>query len=76
MEPEEFDRQFLGWLDKESAKPSHFDKCRTSLKDLVQQPRTRITMNLEGRRGSSRSIRNTSIRESLEFMAERFGEGK
>jgi cellulose synthase operon protein C len=42
MEPEEFDRQFLGWLDKDVGKTvGHFDKWRTSLKDLVQQAKNK-----------------------------------
>ena len=42
MEPEEFDRQFFVWLDKDVGKTvGHFDKWRTSLKDLVQQAKNK-----------------------------------
>ncbi len=38
MEPEEFDKQFLDWLDKDVGKTvANFDKWRTSLKGLVEQ---------------------------------------
>src|ERR1019366_6461442 len=38
MAPEEFDKQFLDWLDKDVGKTvANFDKWRTSIKDLVEQ---------------------------------------
>src|SRR5712675_582823 len=42
MEPEEFDKQFLGWLDKDVGKTvANFDKWRISLKDLAQQAKNK-----------------------------------
>jgi len=42
MEPEEFDKQFLDWLDKDIGKTvANFDKWRTSLKDLAQQAKNK-----------------------------------
>jgi len=42
MEPEEFDKQFLEWLDKDVGKTvANFDKWRTSLKDLAQQAKNK-----------------------------------
>ena len=42
MEPEEFDKQFLDWLDKDVGKTvANFDKWRTSLKDLAQQAKNK-----------------------------------
>ena len=42
MEPEEFDKQFLAWLDKDVGKTvANFDKWRTSIKDLTQQARNK-----------------------------------
>jgi len=42
MEPEGIRKQFLGWLDKDVGKTvGHFDKWRTSLKDLVQQAKNK-----------------------------------
>jgi len=38
MTPEEFDKQFLDWLDKDVGKTvANFDEWRTKLKDLAQQ---------------------------------------
>ena len=40
MAPEEFDKQFLEWLDKDVGKTvANFDKWRTGIKDLVEQAR-------------------------------------
>jgi tetratricopeptide (TPR) repeat protein len=42
MEPEEFDKQFLDWLDKDVGKTvANFDKWRTGVKDLVQQAKNK-----------------------------------
>jgi tetratricopeptide (TPR) repeat protein len=42
LEPEEFDKQFLDWLDKDVGKTvGNFDKWRTSLKDLVEQTKNK-----------------------------------
>jgi tetratricopeptide (TPR) repeat protein len=42
MEPEEFDKQFLDWLDKDVGKTvANFDKWRASLKDLAQQAKNK-----------------------------------
>jgi tetratricopeptide (TPR) repeat protein len=42
MEPEEFDKQFLDWLDKDVGKTvANFDKWRASLKDLVEQTKNK-----------------------------------
>jgi tetratricopeptide (TPR) repeat protein len=42
MEPEEFDKQFLEWLDKDVGKTvANFDQWRTSLKDLAQQAKNK-----------------------------------
>ena len=42
MEPEEFDKQFFEWLDKDVGKTvGNFDKWRTSLKDLAQQAKNK-----------------------------------
>jgi cellulose synthase operon protein C len=42
MEPEEFDKRFLDWLDKDVGKTvANFDKWRTSLKDLAQQAKNK-----------------------------------
>jgi cellulose synthase operon protein C len=42
MEPEEFDKQFLEWLDKDVGKTvANFDKWRTSIKDLTQLARNK-----------------------------------
>jgi len=42
MEPEEFDKQFLEWLDKDVGKTvANFDKWRTGLKDLAQQAKNK-----------------------------------
>jgi tetratricopeptide (TPR) repeat protein len=42
MEPEEFDKQFLEWLDKDVGKTvANFDKWRTGVKDLVQQAKNK-----------------------------------
>jgi tetratricopeptide (TPR) repeat protein len=42
MEPEEFDKQFIEWLDKDVGKTvANFDKWRTSLKDLAQQAKNK-----------------------------------
>jgi tetratricopeptide (TPR) repeat protein len=42
MEPEEFDKQFLDWLDKDVGKTvANFDIWRTSLKDLAQQAKNK-----------------------------------
>ncbi len=42
LEPEEFDKQFLDWLDKDVGKTvANFDKWRTSLKDLVEQAKNK-----------------------------------
>ena len=42
MEPEEFDKQFLEWLDKDVGKTvANFDKWRTSIKDLTQQAKNK-----------------------------------
>jgi tetratricopeptide (TPR) repeat protein len=42
VEPEEFDKQFLDWLDKDVGKTvANFDKWRTSLKDLAQQAKNK-----------------------------------
>jgi len=42
MEPEEFDKQFLEWLDKDVGKTvANFDKWRTSVKDLAQQAKNK-----------------------------------
>jgi tetratricopeptide (TPR) repeat protein len=42
MAPEEFDKQFLEWLDKDVGKTvANFDNWRTSLKDLVQQAKNK-----------------------------------
>jgi tetratricopeptide (TPR) repeat protein len=42
LEPEEFDKQFLEWLDKDVGKTvANFDKWRTSLKDLAQQAKNK-----------------------------------
>jgi tetratricopeptide (TPR) repeat protein len=42
MEPEEFDKQFLEWLDKDVGKTvANFDKWRASVKDLAQQAKNK-----------------------------------
>jgi tetratricopeptide (TPR) repeat protein len=42
IEPEEFDKQFLEWLNKDVGKTvANFDKWRTSLKDLAQQAKNK-----------------------------------
>ncbi len=42
MDPEEFDKQFLEWLDKDVGKTvANFDKWRTSVKDLAQQAKNK-----------------------------------
>jgi len=42
MEPEEFDKEFLEWLDKDVGKTvANFDKWRTSVKDLAQQAKNK-----------------------------------
>src|SRR5258708_17201197 len=42
MEPEEFDKQLLVWLDKDVGKTvANFDKWRTGVKDLVQQAKNK-----------------------------------
>ena len=42
MAPEEFDKQFLEWLDKDVGKTvANFDKWRTSMKDLAQQAKNK-----------------------------------
>jgi tetratricopeptide (TPR) repeat protein len=42
MAPEEFDKQFLDWLDKDVGKTvANFDKWRTSLKDVVEQAKNK-----------------------------------
>ncbi len=42
MAPEEFDKQFLDWLDKDVGKTvANFDKWRTGVKDLVQQAKSK-----------------------------------
>lgn len=42
MEPEEFDKQFLEWLDKDVGKTvANFDKWRAEVKDLVQQAKNK-----------------------------------
>ncbi|MBZ5699367.1 MAG: tetratricopeptide repeat protein [Acidobacteriia bacterium] len=42
LEPEEFDKQFLDWLDKDVGQTAaNFDKWRTSLKDLVEQAKNK-----------------------------------
>ena len=42
LEPEEFDKQFLDWLDKDVGKTvANFDKWRTSLKALVEQAKNK-----------------------------------
>jgi tetratricopeptide (TPR) repeat protein len=42
MAPEEFDKQFLDWLDKDVGKTvANFDKWRTGVKDLVQQAKNK-----------------------------------
>jgi tetratricopeptide (TPR) repeat protein len=42
MEPEEFDRQFLEWLDKDVGKTvANFDKWRASVKNLAQQAKNK-----------------------------------
>jgi tetratricopeptide (TPR) repeat protein len=42
VEPEEFDKQFLDWLDQDVGKTvANFDKWRTSLKDLAQQAKNK-----------------------------------
>jgi tetratricopeptide (TPR) repeat protein len=42
MEPEEFDKQFLEWLDKDVGKTvANFDKWRTRIKDLTQLARNK-----------------------------------
>ena len=42
LAPEEFDKQFLDWLDKDVGQTvANFDKWRTSLKDLVEQAKNK-----------------------------------
>ena len=42
MEPEEFDRQFLEWLDNDVGKTvANFDKWRASVKNLAQQAKNK-----------------------------------
>src|SRR6202158_6316529 len=42
MEPEEFDKQFLDWLDRDVGKTvANFDKWRTSLKDLAEKAKNK-----------------------------------
>jgi tetratricopeptide (TPR) repeat protein len=42
MEPEEFDKQFLEWLDKDVGKTvANFDKWRASVKNLAQQAKNK-----------------------------------
>jgi tetratricopeptide (TPR) repeat protein len=42
MEPEEFDKQFLDWLDKDVGKTvANFDKWRASVKNLAQQAKNK-----------------------------------
>jgi tetratricopeptide (TPR) repeat protein len=42
MTPEEFDKQFLEWLDKDVGKTvANFDNWRTAIKDLVQQAKSK-----------------------------------
>jgi tetratricopeptide (TPR) repeat protein len=42
MEPEEFDKQFLDWLDKDVGKTvANFDKWRVSVKNLAQQAKNK-----------------------------------
>jgi cellulose synthase operon protein C len=42
MKPEEFDKQFLDWLDKDVGKTvANFDKWRTSVKELAQQAKNK-----------------------------------
>ena len=42
MEPEEFDKQFLAWLEKDVGKTvANFDKWRAGVKDLVQQAKNK-----------------------------------
>jgi tetratricopeptide (TPR) repeat protein len=42
MEPEEFDKQFLEWLDKDVGKTvANFDKWRVSVKELAQQAKNK-----------------------------------
>jgi Tfp pilus assembly protein PilF len=42
MAPEEFDKQFLDWLDKDVGKTvANFDAWRTDLKDLAQQAKNK-----------------------------------
>jgi hypothetical protein len=42
MEPEEFDKQFLEWLDKDVGKTAaNFDKWRAGVKDLAQQAKNK-----------------------------------
>jgi len=42
MAPEDFDKQFLEWLDKDAGKTvASFDQWRTELKDLAQQARNK-----------------------------------
>ena len=42
MTPEEFDKQFQEWLDKDVGRPSrNFDEWRTKLKDLVEQAKNK-----------------------------------
>jgi tetratricopeptide (TPR) repeat protein len=42
MAPEEFDKQFLDWLDKDVGKTvANFDKWRTTLKDVVEQAKNK-----------------------------------
>ena len=42
MEPEEFDKQFLEWLDKDvGTTVANFDKWRASVKDLAQQAKNK-----------------------------------
>src|ERR1700730_4014845 len=42
MEPEEFDKQFLDWLDKDVGKTvANFDKWRTGLRDLAEKAKNK-----------------------------------
>jgi tetratricopeptide (TPR) repeat protein len=42
LEPEEFDKQFLDWLDKDVGKTvTNFDKWRAGLKDMVEQAKNK-----------------------------------
>jgi tetratricopeptide (TPR) repeat protein len=42
MAPEEFDKQFLAWLDKDVGQTvANFDKWRTGVKDLVEQAKNK-----------------------------------